>query len=520
MTIDTTRRSLLLGAGAVGAGTVLGLNGLPLPAYASTPQAGGTFKIGTSDFSSSDTLDPQTIETRFGMLLNWQVRNNLIEVGPGGVLVPELAESWEASADQMTWVFNIRQGVEFHNNQSLTAEDVVYSINLHRGEGTTSAVKSLLGEVTDITASDTHQVTITLSAPNAGFPSLLSVFNLSIVPNGATGFDEGIGTGGYVLESFEPGTKSVVTKNPNYWKDGRAHFDSIEILAIADSTARTTALQTGQIHVMNFVDPTTANLLGRLPNIDLIQTAGKAHYAFAMLTDTDPYTDVQVRQALKYAINREDILNRILGGFGSLGNDHPISESYASHNGDLEQRTYDPDRARSLMRTAGAEDTTIRLHVSETPFTGAVDTAQLFSEHAMAAGINIEVVREPEDGYWSAVWATKPFFASRWSGRINEDVMFSTAYSSSALDTGWNEARWTTPRLNTILTEARAEADADTRSSLYGEAQSLIHTDGGTVIPVFADFIDAKATNVAHGELSNDWDLDGARCSERWWFSS
>ncbi|WP_424830177.1 ABC transporter substrate-binding protein [Ruegeria sp.] len=520
MTLKTTRRSLLLGASAIGAGALLGVNGLPLAAYADTPQSGGTFKIGTSDFSSSDTLDPQVIETRFGTLLNWQLRNNLIEVGPGGALVPELAESWEASDDQKTWVFKIREGVEFHNGQPLTSADVVYSINLHRGEETKSAIKALLGEVADVQATGDHEVTISLSAPNAGFDSILSVYSLSIVPDGTTDFSAGIGTGGYILESFEPGTKSVVKRNPNYWKEGRAHFDSVEIVAIADVTARTTALRTGEIHAMNFVDPSTAALLERVPNIDLIQTPGKSHYAFAMLTDTDPYTDVQVRQALKYAINRQDILDKILGGYGSLGNDHPISAAYAHYNGDLEQRAYDPEKAKSLIKAAGAEGTTIKLHAADTPFTGAVDTAQLFSEHARAAGINIEVVREPDDGYWSSVWAVKPFFASRWSGRINEDVMFSTAYSASAMETGWNEARWTTDRLNTILTEARSESDQARRHELYGEAQSHIRDEGGTVIPVFADFIDAKANNVAHGELSNNWDLDGARCSERWWFTS
>ncbi len=453
-------------------------------------------------------------------MLNWQLRNNLIEVGPGGVIVPELAESWEASDDQKTWVFKIRQGVDFHNGNALTAVDVVYSINLHRGDDTKSAIKSLLGEVVDVAATGSHEVTVVLSAPNAGFDSIMSVYALAIVPDGETSFDAGVGTGGYILESFEPGTKSVVRKNPNYWKEGRAHFDSIEILAIADVTARTTALQTGQIHAMNFVDPSTARLLQRQPNIDLIQTAGKAHYAFAMQTDVEPYTDLKVRQALKYAIDREDILNKILGGYGSLGNDQPISASYANYNKDLEQKAYDPDLARSLMQAAGASDSTIKLHVSETPFTGAVDMAQLYSEHASAAGINIEVVREPEDGYWSSVWGVKPFFASRWSGRVNEDVMLSTAYSSAAMSTGWNEAKWTTDVLNTILTAARSERDAAKRKELYGEAQVLISDEGGTVIPAFADFVDAKAKNVMHGELSNNWDLDGARCSERWWFST
>ncbi|MEO1193454.1 MAG: ABC transporter substrate-binding protein [Pseudomonadota bacterium] len=517
---QTTRRSLLLGAGALGAGALLGASGLPLSARAAGPKSGGTFRIGTSDFSTSDTLDTQIIETRFVTLLNWQLRNNLIEIGPGGELVPELAESWDASADLKSWVFRIRKGVEFHNGQPLTAEDVVYSINLHRGEDTKSAIKALLGEVVEVKATDMHEVTITLSAPNASFDSILSVFALSIVPNETLEFSKGIGTGGYILENFDPGLRSVVKRNPNYWKEGRAHFDSVEVLGISDTTARTNALLTGEIHVMNFVDPSTARLVEQRDNVDLIQTPGKSHYAFAMRTNLDPYTDLQVRQALKFAIDREEILQKILSGYGSLGNDQPISAAYADYNGDLPQRSYDPDQARALMKAAGAEGAKFQLHTSDTPFTGAVDMAVLYSEHAAKAGIDIEVVREPQDGYWSNVWAKKPFFATRWSGRVNEDVMFSTAYSAAAIQTGWNEAHWTTNQLNTLLTEARSENDRDRRRQLYGEVQQLINMEGGTIIPVFADFIDAKSTDVSHGELSNNWDLDGARCSERWWFNS
>ncbi|WP_264211430.1 ABC transporter substrate-binding protein [Leisingera thetidis] len=515
-----TRRSLLAGAGAIGAGALLGANGLPMPAYASTPKSGGTFRIGTSDSSLSDSLDPQLIETRFISMLQMQVRNCLIEAGPNGVLQPELAESWEAAADQKTWVFKLRKGVEFHNGRTLTAADVVYSVNLHRGDDTKSSNKALLAHIEEISATSPHEVTIKLSAPDAGFAHLMSIEWMPIIPEGDTDYNAGNGTGGYILDSFEPGTKSVATRNPNYWKEGRAHFDSVEILAIADVTARTTALRTGQIHAMNFVDPKTARLLSRQPGIDLIQTPGKAHYAFAMRTDTDPYTDVKVRQALKYAIDREDVLQKILGGYGSIGNDHPISTAYPNCNANLEQHAYDPEKARALMKEAGAEDVTVKLHVSDTPFTGAVDMAQLFSEHAAAAGINIEVVREPEDGYWSSVWSVKPFFATRWSGRVTEDAMLSSAYSEAAIASGWNETKWSTERLEAILSEARGEGDAERREALYHEAQAIIHNDGGIVVPVFADFIDAKTSNVAHGELSNGWDMDGLRCSERWWFDS
>lgn len=519
MAFRTDRRSLLLGAGTMGAAAMLGLSPHRLRAQ-DAPAKGGTFRLAIADFDTADTLDPQVNETQFMTNLQWQIRNNLIEVGPGGVLVPELATSWEPNADLTAWVFKLRDGVEFHNGKTMTADDVVWSLNLHRGEDTISEVKTLMAQVTDIKATAPGEVTVTLAAPNATFPAIMTVINLLIVPADDKDFDKGIGTGGYLLERYEPGVGSRVTRNPNYWKEGRAHFDAVETRAIKDITARMTALQTGEVDAMNFVDPTTAKLLQAMPGLDLIQVQGKVHYAFSMNTTEGPFSDVRVRNALKLAIDRQEIVDKILGGFGSVANDQPISSAYPYHNPTLEQHAYDPDRAMALLKEAGAEGAAMQLHVSETPFTGATDMAQLFSDQAARAGIRIEVVREPEDGYWSNIWGKKPFFATRWSGRANEDLMLSLAYSRESIGT-WNETSWDNEAFNKALVAARGERDDAKRKELYWECQSLIWADGGMVAPVWADHLDAKSSKVATGaEISGDWGLDGGRASERWWFAA
>ena len=519
MTISTDRRSVLLGAGAFGAAALLGVSGQPL--RAATPSQGGTLRLGIGSFDSGETLDPQATETKFMQNLQWQLRNNLIEVGAGGVLVPELATSWDSNEDLTVWTFKLREGVEFHNGKTMDADDVVFSINLHRGDSSTSQVKALAAVISDVQATAPNEVTITLGAGNAGFPAVLSLTCMYIVPADDMNFDAGIGTGPYILESYEPGVKSVVRKNPNYWKEGRAHFDSVEMLALRDVNARTTALQTGQLDAINAVDPSTANLLGVMPGIDLMQTQGKVHYCFSMNT-TDPlFSDVRVRKAMKLAINRQDMVDKVLNGFGSIANDQPISNAYAYHDGDIPQHEYDPEQAQSLLKAAGAEGLATTLHASDTPFTGAVDAAQLFSEHASAAGIKITVSREPEDGYWSNIWAKRPFFATRWSGRANEDLMLSLAYSHEAIAGGYNETSWDNDAFNAALVAARSEKDDAKRRALYAECQMLIHEDGGLIAPVWADFLDAKSSKVSTGEeISGDWDLDGNRCAERWWFNA
>jgi peptide/nickel transport system substrate-binding protein len=517
MVFSTTRRSLLIGAGAMSATGLLGMKSLR--AANNDPQSGGTFRIGISEVSSADRLDPQLNETRFMINLQYQLRNSLVEMGPGGVLIPELATEWGANSDLTEWTFKLRSGVEFHNGRTMTAEDVVWSLNLHRGPDTISHAQAPMQQVTDVTATDPLEVKFTLEAPNAGFPAILSLIQLLIVPAEDMDFDAGIGTGGYILETLEPGVRSIVRRNPNYWKEGRGHFDAIEMFAISDVNARTTALQTGQIDAMQFVDATTAKLLAATPDINLIQTQSKLHYAFSMNTTDPRFTDPKVRMAMKLAINREDILERIFSGFGSLANDQPLSEAYLFHNPTLEQHSYDPDQARYLLEQAGAAGLTLPLHVSNAPFPGTVDMAQLYAQHAAAAGINIEIRREPEDGYWSNIWGQRPCFATRWSGRVNEDVKLTLSYSRESIGS-WNETSWDNEAFNRALREARGEADEDRRRELYWECQRLIWEDGGMVAPVFADFLDATNDRVGHGEVANDWDLDGGRAGERWWFKA
>ena len=488
------------------------------PVRAAVPRQGGTLRLGIADFATTDSLDPSLLDTRMQQHLTWQLRNNLIEIGPGGTLIPELAESWDGSGDAVRWRFTLRKGVEFHNGKPLVPEDVIHSMSLHTGEDSKSSAKPFVEQISNMRKTAPGEVTFTLKSGNRDFPAILGLYNLCIVPDGTVDFSEGIGTGGYVLDRFEPGVSSRVKRNPNYWKAGRAHFDAVDMIAIKDATARTNALISGRIDAFNFVELKTAHLLERASGVRVLQTQGKAHYAFATRTDTTPFSSNDVRLALKYGIDRQDILQRILKGYGSLGNDQPISSSYRFFDEDLEQRSYDPDRARFHARKGGIDGATIALHVAETPFAGATDMALLYSEHMKKAGLDLKVVREPDDGFWSSVWAQKPFFATRWSGRITEDAMLSTAYSAAALETGWNETYFDSPRLNELLASARVESDEARRREMYGEAQSLIRDEGGIVVPVFADWVDAASEKIGMGPLSSEFDLDGCRCSERWWF--
>ncbi|NOQ40931.1 MAG: twin-arginine translocation signal domain-containing protein [Desulfuromusa sp.] len=486
-------------------------------AEASGPKQGGRLILGLTGGATSDSMDPATLLANMTQNINFQIRNCLVEIDNNLKPIPELAESWEATPDAKIWRFKLRQGGEFHNGKTMTAEDVIESINYHRGEKTKSAAKAYLEAVKEVKSDGKYEVIFELSGGSADFPFILGDYHLAIFPAGTTGqeFEQGMGTGAYVLKEWEPGVRAFTTSNPNYWKKGRGHFDEVETLAISDTNARTNALKTGQINYMDRAELKTVHLMKRMPGINVAATTGTAHYSIPMRVDRSPYNDNNVRTALKLAINREELLKQILRGYGEVGNDHPIApiNRYSAKN--LEQRSDDPEQAKFYLKKAGMRDHTFNLHAADAAFAGAVDAAVLIKEQARKAGFNINVVREPDDGYWSNVWMKKEWCMCFWGGRPTEDMMFSVAYANGAV---WNDTNWNNQRFNELLVSARAELDSDKRGKMYADMQEICRNDSGTIVPMFNQMVDASSNKLAHETISGHMEVDGQRLAERWWF--
>ena len=516
---EIDRREFLHRMSTLGAAGALSTLFANRAVFASTPKKGGRLRIGIADTSTTETLDPAKVLTISEIQLTMgQLRNNLVEIDHDGRAVPELAESWEPSADAATWVFKLRKGVEFHNGKTMDGEDVLYSINVHRGEDSQSGAKALLEQITDARLDGKDTITFTLSGGNAGFPYLLTTYQLQIVPAGTKGaeLDKGIGTGGYILERFEPGVGALTKRNPNYWKEGTAHFDEVETIGINDTGSRTNALRSDEVDVINRCDLKTVHLLAETPGIEISETEGTLHYTVPMRTTTPPFDNNDVRLALKHAIDRELMLKQLLRGHGSLGNDHPISTANRFHAADLLQRQYDPDKAKFHLKKAGLTELKVQLHGADAAFSGAVDAGLLYRESAMKANIDIEFVREPDDGYWDNVWRQKPWLFGFWFARPTEDMMFSTGY---AADAPWNETYWKHGRFNELLLEARSELDDAKRREMYGEMQRIVRDEGGTVVPLFAAYLVAHTHKLTHGPVSGSFEFDSFKLAERWWFS-
>lgn len=490
-------------------------------AMAATPKKGGDVKFGSGFGSTTDSMDPGTYENSFMTFTGFMYGNCLTVISASGKLEPELAESIEASDDATMWTFKLRPGVTFHNGKELSGEDVVATYQYHMGEDSKSAAKGLLSAVTDIKA-DGLNVTFTLSGPNADFPYVVSDYHLLILPSkdGKVDPTAGIGTGAYSIDKFEAGVSVLGTRNENYFKSDAAFFDTVEMISLLDVTARQNALMNGEVHIANSLDPKTVNLMARNPNIEILENTGTLHYTMPMRVTAAPFDNYDLRMALKLAVNRQELVDKILLGHGAVGNDHPISPATSFYASDIPQREFDPEKAAEHYKKSGHSGT-IQLSASDAAFAGAVDAAQLVAASAKQAGIDIEVVREPKDGYWSNVWNKKPWCTCYWGGRPTADWMYSSAYVK---DTEWNDTDWRTgkaaDRFNELVVAARAELDETKRAAMYKETQELIRDDGGALIPMFANYIAGLSKEIAHGEnVAANWELDGDRASERWWFA-
>ncbi|QEE37061.1 ABC transporter substrate-binding protein [Octadecabacter sp. SW4] len=505
------RRGLLKTGVAAG---VLAATGMPLRAQM---MRGGKLTAGLSGANTSDSWDARTHSDIF-MIASCQgaVFDSLTEVAADGSLVGELAESWEASADAKTWTFNLRQGVTFHNGKSFGADDVIESLQMHVGEDSKSAAKPIVEAIAEMNKITDSQVQFVLAAGNADFPYLMSDYHIMMYPAGMIeeAIANGIGTGLYQVQSFDPGVRMVATRYADHYKgDSAGFFDEIEYIAINDNTARMNALMTGQVDAINRIDFKTEALLNANPNVRIQEVTGNQHYTFPMLTGTPPFNDVNVRKALKYGVNRQELVDKILLGHGQVGNDSPIGPANPYYL-EMEQLEYDPDQARFYMQQAGLDSIDVDLSASSAAFEGAVDAAQLYQASAAAAGININVIQEPADGYWSNVWLKKPWCASYWSGRATEDWMFSTAYEAGA---PWNDSQWDHPRFQELLLSARAELDSAKRAEQYGEMQMILRDEGGVIIPMFANYVQALSMSIQTPEtVGNLWQMDNGRMAERW----
>src|SRR6185369_6998161 len=207
--------------------TVAAADTLFVKAVQAAPKKGGFARIALAHGATTDSMDPGTYpDTGTQVPLSGTLSNSLMEVDNKGNVIFDLAESMEPSDDVKTWVFKLKKGLTFHNGKDVTANDVVASFRHHMGADSKSAAKSLLESVSDIKADGKERAVFTLAGPNADFPYLVSDYHIPIMPakeDGTADWDSKVRTGAFVFESWEPGIRAKLKRNPNYHKSGMPH---------------------------------------------------------------------------------------------------------------------------------------------------------------------------------------------------------------------------------------------------------------------------------------------------------
>jgi peptide/nickel transport system substrate-binding protein len=509
------RRDFMRRAAALGITTSLASGLLVKAGYAAEPNKGGTLRLGMEGGSASDSLDPRTYADSVMIGASLACMNCLIEFDTTGAPTGELFESWDVKPGAVEWVFKVRQGIKFSNGKTLDAEDCIYSIQIHRGE-TKSPAKGILEQIKEIKALSPSEVGITLADGNADFPVILGDYHLVVVPKDFTDWQKPIGTGAYTLESFEPGVRLVFKNRGDYWKPGRGNFDTVEIRNIQDVAARTAALQSGEIDGANRMDARTVKLLMQDPNLNIVRTKGTGNrFAFVARVTDDPFTNKDLRTALKYGIDREKIIEQVYGGFAVPGNDHNLDALNPFYNTEMPQMKYDPDKAAFHFKKAGYSGP-IELQTSEGAWGSAVDCASLFQESAKKAGIPLDVKKVSADGYWDNVWLKVPFCAVYWGRRLSADQSFTQVFGEAS---DWNDTNWKVPEFQETIKAARVETDAEKRKQLYWKAQTMIADDGGFICFAITDYLDGYSNKVMGAAPHARYDLNDNRIAEKGWFA-
>jgi peptide/nickel transport system substrate-binding protein len=279
-------------------------------AYADTPKRGGRIKAVGYSSGTSDTLDPAkaALSTDYARCMSFY--NGLTRIGSDGTAELELAEAIETD-DATTWTVKLRQGVTFHDGKTLTADDVIYSLNRHKDPEVASKAKALADQIAAVRKVSDEELTIELASPNADLPVILGTFHFLIVQDGTQDFTTAIGTGPFTAKEFEPGVRSIAVRNENYWKEGGPYLDEVEFFAIGDESARVNALISGDVDLVGAINPRSVDMIMGYQGFDTVVNPASSYTNLIMRLDMEPGANADFVEAIKH----HPLLGTGLGSF-------------------------------------------------------------------------------------------------------------------------------------------------------------------------------------------------------------
>lgn len=426
-----------------------------------------------------------------------------------GSIAPALAASWEVSEDGTVYTFSLREGVTFHDGTAMTAEDVKFSLDRARAEDSTNAQKALFAGIADVTVIDDLTVQVTLSAPNGSFPVNMAWGDAVIVApeSAADAATAPVGTGPFTLARWVQGDRIELARNPNYWGDAPA-LETATFKFISDPSAAFAAVMAGDIDAYpGYPAPETLAQFEADPRFQLLIGSTEGETILSMNNKSEALSDIRVRQAISQAVNRQEIIDGAMFGYGT-----PIGTHFAPHHPDYVdltgQSAYDPEAAKALLAEAGYADG-LTLTLKLPPPAYARRGGEIIAAQLRAVGVETDI----SNLEW-AQWLEEVFKGKDYDLTIvsHTEPMDINIYARPEYYFQYDSA---------VFQELMAELDVTTdpavRSELLQSAQRTIADDY-----VNGYLFQLARTGVANAKLEGLWenaptqanDLTGVRWTE------
>ncbi|QQK76914.1 glutathione ABC transporter substrate-binding protein [Salicibibacter cibarius] len=459
------------------------------------PQEGGDFHISLSgepvSMDPHESNDNQSAKARslmYETLLNHNPET--LELEATG-----LAESYEQTEDD-TWVFELHEGVHFHNGEELTADDVVATFNRVLEEERASEAAFLFEMIENVETIDDYTVEFTTEFPFAPLGAHLAHNAAGIMSEAAIEDDneeeinldiEGVGTGQFVFEEWNQGDSLTLTKNEDYWRD-EANLDSVTFDIVGEDLTRVSMLENNETHVADLIQPNLVDQVEALDNANLIAEPSLSLTYVGFNTEKEPFDDVRVRQAISLAVDNELLVDGIYEGYGEAAYG-PINELVFGYDEDLEDIGYDLDEAEDLLAEAGYEDgfeTTLWMN-DDNPV--REQTAELIQDQLSEIGVDISL----ENVEWGAYLdqtaeGEHDMYVLGWVTVTGDaDYGMHSLFHSDNFGAPGNRSFYENEEVDALLDEARQEEDEETREDLYSEIQEILVDEAPMIYTVFDD---------------------------------
>jgi peptide/nickel transport system substrate-binding protein len=455
-------------------------------------------------------INPVTVADQGGLDMLAQTGEYLCLSSQTLTLQPVLATSWSANSTADVWTFKIRQGVKFHGGAALTADDVVYTYQLHsntkNGSNALSAFAGVLSP-SGVKKVDAATVEFHLDAPNGNFPYLTSSdnYNMIILPNGydPTKWQSTfIGTGPFTLSSYTPKSGATFARNEAYWGT-KALPTQTEFTFYDTQTPAILALTGGTIDVVGQFSVSGAQEL-LTGSYNIIKLKSSAHRELSMRCDQAPFTDPRVRQAVALTLNRPAIVTALFKGYADVGNDSPFAPVFPSTNTSVAQRTMNISKAKALLSAAGHGSGFSTNLVTEN-FLEIPDYAQIVAQSAKEIGVTVNLKVESSAQYYGKAtfgnsdWLDATMSLVDYGHRSVPNVFLTAPLVTTNAKTGtgpWNSAHFANSQYDTLVAKYVAAVDVSSQKTLAGQIETLLLDQTPIIFGYFYNYLSATAQGV------------------------